>query len=347
MDENKFEILDLEVERENISQKYEKQEIALDEKITNKIIACLKTWLATKSIHTQRSYKKTINDYLKTVGHRIFEVEPAIIIDWIFFQRLTPSSSALKLTTIRSMYDVLIVNSLTIRNPVVAIKSDCFGIVHKRHHKAVPQHEIIRALNSLDLNSLLEKDPLLKLKMIRDATILRLFANLGLRCSELSCLKVKDFKPNQGFITIRGKGGKIVEFPIKYKANDSLKEWLSLRVINSEFIFTSFASNSEGQQTSHLSTNGIRKIVRKYLGAEVESKISVGEDGKKKYEYKLVGGYTPHCLRSTSITECYHLSGKNLHLAQSHARHSSPVVTEQVYIATDKLNDAEMFQPNF
>lgn len=343
MNENEFEILN--VETENITQ--ETQELILDEKITNKITACIKVWLATKSLHTQRSYKKTINDYLNKVGHRLFKVEPAIIIDWIFHQGLNPSSSALKLTTIRAMYDELIVNSLTIRNPAIAIKAGYFGKAYKKHHGAVPQYQIITALKSLDLNAYLEKDPRIKLKMTRDLTILRLFVNLGLRCSELSCLKVKDFKTNQGLITIRGKGGKVVDFPIKYKTETSLKEWLSLRTINSDYIFTSLASNSEVQQSSHLSTNGIRKIVKGYLGAEVEKKTNIGNDGKKKYEYNLKGGFTPHCLRSTSITECYRLSGNNLHHAQSHARHSSPVVTEQVYISTEKLNDAEMFQPNF
>ena len=347
MSKNTLEVVKVEVDEEKVSQQRENQDLVSYDKLKDKVIACLKTWLATKCTHTQRSYKKTINDYFKKVGKRLFEVEPAIIVDWIISQKLNPSSSALKLTTIRAMYDTLIINNLTIRNPVVAIKSNCFGKVHKKHHGAVPLNEIISTIAKLEANASSEKNAQLKLKLIRDLTILRLFINLGLRCFELSCLKVKDFKENQGFITIHGKGGKSVDFPVKGKTLDGLKEWLELRESNSDFIFTSLSSNAEIQQSSHLSTNGTRKIVKGYLGAEVQTKVSVGEDGKKKFEYKLVGGFTPHCLRATSITECYRSSGNNLHLAQIHARHSSPVVTEQVYIATDKLKDAEVFQPNF
>lgn len=346
MSKNTLEVVRVEVEEE-VSQESENKGLLPYEKLKDKVVACLKTWLATKSIHTQRSYKKTINDYFKNVGKRLFDVEPAFIVDWITSLKLNPSSSALKLTTIRAMYDVLIVNNLTTRNPVVAIKSNCFGKVHKKHHGAVPINEVISTIAKLEAKASSEENAQLKFKLIRDLTILRLFASLGLRCFELSCLKVEDFKPNHGFITIHGKGGKTVDFPVKGNALVCLNEWLELRESISDYIFTSLSSNSGIQKSSHLSTNGIRKIVKGYLGAEIEKNTTTGENGKKNYEYKLIGGFTPHCLRATSITECYRLSGNNLHLAQSHARHSSPVVTEQVYIMTDKLKDAEKYQPNF
>lgn len=343
MNKNTYQV----VEVEKVSQVQVNQDIILYDKQEEKMVACLRTWLKTKSPHTQRSYRKTINDYLGKVGKMLYVVEPAIIIDWISSQELNPSSSALKLTTIRSMYDVLIINSLTTRNPVVAIKSNSFGKIHKKHHGSVPLNEIISTIANLEARASLEIKKKLKVKLFRDVSILRLLVNLGLRCFELSNLKVKDFKESQGIITINGKGSKTVNFPIKGKALSSLKEWLLIRESENEYIFTSLASNSQVSQSSHLSTNGIRKLVKRYLGAEVEKKTFIGEDGIKKYKYKLNGGFTPHCLRSASITECYRLSGNNLHLAQSHARHSSPVVTEQVYISTDKLNDAEVFQPNF
>ena len=64
MSKNTLEVIKVEVEEEAL-QENENQGLVPYDKVKDKAISCLKTWLATKSIHTQRSYRMTLNGYLK------------------------------------------------------------------------------------------------------------------------------------------------------------------------------------------------------------------------------------------------------------------------------------------
>lgn len=73
---------------------------------------------------------------------------------------------------------------------------------------------------------------------VRDAAIIEVFLQTGMRLSELANLTIEDLElptritrdpDNTGSATIRRKGGKLVTIPLNYKACQALASWLSVR----------------------------------------------------------------------------------------------------------------------
>jgi len=155
---------------------------------------------------------------------------------------------------------------------------------------------------------------------VRDALIINLALNTGLRVSELSNLRVQDLhlKRGQNSLVVRkGKGDKdrIVAFGPKLKSQ--IVEYLKYRISDSEFLFPS-------ERGEKLSRSGIQKTFKKIA--------------KKA---KLAKHYSIHCLRHTYATQIYKASGFNLRLVQQQLGHAS-ITTTSVYshVDSEQLEEA-------
>ena len=118
----------------------------------------------------------------------------------------------------------------------------------------------------------------------RNAAILSLLLNAGLRVSELCALHLDDVTLNDrsGLVVVRsGKGGKYREVPLNKDARQKLRDWLAVRQSDSENLFF-------GRRNDVLQPRGVQRVVSELATAA-------------RLDVDMV---TPHALR--------HTFGKNL-----------------------------------
>ena len=102
---------------------------------------------------------------------------------------------------------------------------------------------------------------------IRDHALLAALASSGLRVSELATLTLKQIvqKPTGYILMIQGKNDvEEREAPLSQEAFDLIEIWLSIRPLESQYIFTAFDGRGQRATTRALSSTAIWKIVRKY-----------------------------------------------------------------------------------
>jgi len=155
---------------------------------------------------------------------------------------------------------------------------------------------------------------------VRDALIIELALNTGLRVSELSNLRVEHLylKKGQNSLIVRnGKGGKDRNVQFGPGLKSQILEYLDYRTRQSEYLFTSHRSDQ-------ITSSGIQQIFKKYA--------------KKT---KLPTHYSIHSLRHTYATNLYKASGYNLRMVQKQLGHAS-ITTTMAYsdVIGQDLDDA-------
>lgn len=163
----------------------------------------------------------------------------------------------------------------------------------------------------------------------RDAAIVELLLQTGIRLSEVARLAVTDIElptrisrgpENTGSITIHGKGRKSRTLPLNYKACRALKAWLAVRPdINHPALFVTKFREPVGKQA-------IQRVVKKYLTEAGIRSASV------------------HTLRHTFGTH-HVVKGTNLKTIQEALGHES-LNTTSVYISTAKAAMKRELQGN-
>lgn len=153
----------------------------------------------------------------------------------------------------------------------------------------------------------------------RDAAIVELLLQTGIRLSEVARLAVTDIElparisrdpENTGSITIHGKGRKSRTLPLNYKACRAIRAWLAVRLeIDHPALFVTKFREPVGKQA-------IQRIVKKYLTEAGIRSASV------------------HTLRHTFGTH-HVVKGTNLKTIQEALGHES-LNTTSVYISTAK-----------
>jgi site-specific recombinase XerD len=163
----------------------------------------------------------------------------------------------------------------------------------------------------------------------RDAAIIELLLQTGIRLSEVARLSVTDIElparinrdpENTGSIYIQGKGRKSRTLPLNYKACRALKAWLSVRPdIDHPALFVTKFREPVGKQA-------IQRTVKKYLREAGIRNASV------------------HTLRHTFGTH-HVVKGTNLKTIQEALGHES-LNTTSVYISTAKAAMRRELQGN-
>jgi site-specific recombinase XerD len=273
--------------------------------------------LATR---TRREYVRDLRDVLSYLEHdgttRLEEVRPRdlegylAVLDW---RGLQGSTRNRKTHTIKTFFKWLVSQELLIRNPAL-------GLIAPRAIKKEPrflsEDEYRRLLRACSHHA-------------RDAAILEVFLQTGMRLSELAHLRIADVElpkritrdiESMGMVRVQRKGGKIERIPLNYKACQALAAYLKVRpkVDHNGLFVTKFKTC--------MTARSIEYMVTKYLAETGIHHASV------------------HTLRHTMAT--HHVAkGTDLKTLQVTLGHES-LATTSIYVSLSKHSQKKALQEN-
>jgi len=230
------------------------------------------------------------------------DIDVDFLVDWLWSLRnknMQTSSIARHLVTIRQFFRYLLLEEKISKDPAE----------HIDNPKADRKLPIFLTVDEID--KLLEQPDLTTNYGLRDKAMMEMLYSCGLRISELIELQLIDYKPDEGFILVHGKGGKQRFVPLGKRVIVVLSDYLNqarekmLRGKNNQYIFL----NSRGDQISRISG---WKMVKKYcLQAGLDANI------------------TPHSLRHSFATHLIE-NGADLRSVQELLGHAD-ITTTQIY----------------
>lgn len=201
-------------------------------------------------------------------------------------------SRARKIATLKSFYSYLEKRRIIKENPTIAL--DTPKLTYKEP-LALSEEESLELLMMTDIKGR---------NAIRNKSMLITFINTGLRLSELRELKVNQIQGDR--IRILGKGKKERTILICEAVKRSIDEYLTVRKIDSEYLFISERGNK-------ISQSQIGKEMHKFLD-------QLNKEGK----------ITTHILRKTYATLQYR-SGTPIAIISKNLGHSS-LNTTMIYL---------------
>jgi site-specific recombinase XerD len=163
----------------------------------------------------------------------------------------------------------------------------------------------------------------------RDAAIIELFLQTGMRLSELARLTLSDISlpskitkdaENMGSVRVRRKGGRVQSIPLNYKASKALKAYIEVRpsVPHTGLFVTKYREQ--------MGNRGIQRVIQKYME-----------------EAGIEGGHT-HTLRHTHATH-HAAKGTDLKTIQENLGHAD-LKTTSMYISLAKEAQKKALQEN-
>ncbi len=223
---------------------------------------------------------------------------------------LSPSSRARLFSSLRIFYRFLISDGRLKENPILNLSSP----------------KLVRPLPSVlsvqEIEKLIEAVSPATDCGLRDRAMLELLYAAGLRVSELLSLSVSDLFLSEGFLIVRGKGGKERMAPI----GDSAKYYIERYIRDSRDKLKKMRKREHlflSVRGSRLSRMGFWKILRKYV-------VVSGLDKK----------ITPHTFRHSYATHLLE-GGADLRIVQELLGHSDIQTTEiYTHIDREKLKEA-------
>ena len=229
------------------------------------------------SEHSLKSYDlhlRRFRDYLSESNET--EITPFTVIEWrshLFESGLKQSSIHQYMTTVSRFFDWAKRMGLTESNPVQEEEIPRY----KTDKIQVPTKEEIYKLIQKKPYTLTSKTPL------RNYTIVAFMILTGLRSDELRELRLSDLNFSKGFVLVRcGKGGKERSVPFPARAQNIVKEYLSLGIrpawcTDEDYLFgtgketTGAPKSNEVWHKWDASTLGrmVKSYVKKMIGKDV------------------------------------------------------------------------------
>ncbi len=293
-----------------------------------RVLAAWARSLEAGSHETARRYGREVKWFLEFIEHArglfpdgLLAATAADCNAFVYLaEGISRSSRAVKAAVLRSMFGALVIEGLINTNPAADVKVRNAASGH--HHRAVPVEEIRRVLAELAARD--------DIKSVRDRAIILTFLALGARRSEVARLKVGDIERTEdgrAHVTIRGKGDKVARMLLREGALRAIDRWLEVAGIGNDPdapVFMNLSRRPDHRERGAITPEGVWHVMRGYFPE-----------------------YCPHGLRARAIPAVWLNSDANLHMAQLFARHSSPTVTEQVYVQAEKLEKAMEFSPDY
>tara|TARA_Y100000739_G_C20573778_1_gene449139 strand:+ start:475 stop:1389 length:915 start_codon:yes stop_codon:yes gene_type:complete len=209
------------------------------------------------------------------------------------------------LSSIRVFFNFLIENNQVKINPALSVKTP-------KIDKVLP-----KTIDFDDLNKMM-KITSSKYKEIRSVLMIELLYSCGLRVSEMVGINLTDFDMNEGFVKIRGKGGKARFSPMGKATTSVLKDYIKQRpVCSSEALFLN-------KKNTRVSTRTVQNVVKR-RALEVGLSINVH----------------PHMLRHAAATH-FLQSSHDLRTVQEFLGHKS-IKSTQVYTHLDFLELSKVY----
>ena len=257
------------------------------------------------SKNTITSYKTDIKkyfEYINTKNKKYYEIEK-------YVQSLSKSKYA-KSTVNRKIVSISSFFNWCINQKKLNIK-DIKQIKNIKTERKLPT-----ILTSNYINNLLDTIPTSTSKEIRDRTIIEILYSSGLRVSELTNLKVNDFKNNKS-LKVLGKGNKTRILPMTDKSFNYMNLWIS-----------KYRSEYKNEKSGNYIFLGVRG-----------GKIS---DREIQRIVNLRLGTFPHSIRHTFATHLLD-GGADLRVVQEMLGHTDPSTT-QIYTHVSKKQLKEKYK---
>ena len=257
------------------------------------------------SKNTITSYKTDIKkyfEYINTKNKKYYEIEK-------YVQSLSKSKYA-KSTVNRKIVSISSFFNWCINQKKLNIK-DIKKIKNIKTERKLPT-----ILTSNYINNLLDTIPTSTSKEIRDRTIIEILYSSGLRVSELTNLKVNDFKNNKS-LKVLGKGNKVRILPMTDKSFNYMNLWIS-----------KYRSEYKNEKSGNYIFLGVRG-----------GKIS---DREIQRIVNLRLGTFPHSIRHTFATHLLD-GGADLRVVQEMLGHTDPSTT-QIYTHVSKKQLKEKYK---
>lgn len=220
-------------------------------------------------------------------------------LQWLAEQGLAASSRARNLSALRAFYRFLKLDGRIEVDPTEFIESP-------RGWKKLPQY-----LTGAEVEALLAHPAREKRTGLRDALLLELLYDCGLRVSELAALRLGQIDDESWLIRVRGKGEKERFVPFGEEAREVLRSYLTdvrgalLRGGENPFLFP-------GRRGGHLTRQRAWQIVKMHLaGSGIRKSVS------------------PHTLRHSFATHLLD-NGADLRAVQMLLGHAD-ISTTQIY----------------
>ena len=197
-----------------------------------------------KSPHTLAAYRRDLGQLLALLAERPSENGRLGRHDFVnAFKRLSQKdlgavSLARKLSVWRQYCVWLIKREMMEGDPFAGIRAPRRP---ERLPKALRQEPLNRMLDHAEADDSLE---------IRDRAIFELMYGSGLRLSELHDLNLGDLLLDEGWVSVRGKGGKSRRVPLVGKSIAAIREYLPLRAAaaGEQAVFTGRNGSRLGQR---------------------------------------------------------------------------------------------------
>jgi integrase/recombinase XerD len=173
------------------------------------------------SLNTLESYSRDLNKYLDFLSLKeikdISTTSDLTIVSFISALRknkLSNSSIARNVTSIKMFYKFLTENNHITKNPTLTIET------------AKGETKLPQVLSIAEVELLLQKPDRHTVRGLRDAALLELLYATGLRVSELVSLPVNNLNLEAGYLIAYGKGSKERLVPIGEVAQNAIREYL-------------------------------------------------------------------------------------------------------------------------
>jgi integrase/recombinase XerC len=171
------------------------------------------------SAHTIDAYARDLTRFAAMTDRPWTEVQSHQVTAYIarlHSADLQPRSIQRALSSLRSFYRYLRDQRLVSHDPTTGIRAP------KTRARLPKLLDTDQAAQLLDFTP---GDP----DEVRDRAIAELFYGSGLRLSELTGANVEDLDLTEGFMTVRGKGGKVRQVPLGRHCIAAIRAWLAIR----------------------------------------------------------------------------------------------------------------------
>ena len=266
-------------------------------------------------------------EFLNSHGSTAVTADTALIKDFLSEADrlgLARSTAARRLSAVKQFHGFLHGEGLAKENPAVIVEGPR---ATKPLPKILSEAEMLALLNaSAEKVKVLEGLP--RFKALRMQCLLELLAATGLRVSELVGLSYRTALAGDGFLTIKGKGGRERMVPMSDRARGFLIEYVKALKLNSK------------QEPKHLfPSHGAKgQLTRQHFALELKALArAAGLDAEK---------VSPHVLRHVFASDLL-AHGADLRAVQQMLGHAD-ISTTQIYthVQAGRLKEAvENFHP--